>query len=550
MVFMCTKSVLSLRIIFLTELTPSLSSAILFDGLLPKLKREERMQRLLATTKQLERYRLAYPEGVPRQRAGFDENEAVELFPKTRGKEAKMAAPPPSFLVASIIDALAKSPQYVARVKVMPGEADEFCAEHIRSCGGGLVLTSDSDLLVHDLGKGGGVVFFADIGLDADAEGLTAPQFRVEDICERLSLKPDHGLAQLAFELFSDPHLTIEQAAERSRRAVASTSSPTDYTSFLGPYLSPEAGPQRERPGESLMLDPRVSELAIRCLPEVGEPGIEQLDTRSVGGGNDLAIYLPFLLDYPVRTSAWEASKKVRHLAYSLLESVRGSRISCVAEFRRPQSSSSGVQVHCLTASETEKEGAALLDLLAKIETGISNPELTWVILSIYFDVELTVHQGKECPLSFELLRQYILGTLDQGSWDYLHFLAQVQALLYSLRILKQLMEFTAYHASEGLSPMMAELRERLAGLPPLTAFPSVRSFGEIFRKFGKGNGLDCLGSLFSEREEVLEQIDAIQRAPTPKKGRRPNKRKVSMSKTAPVRPLSKNPFDVLAAQD
>jgi hypothetical protein len=215
------------------------------------------MQRLLATTKQLERFRIAYPEGVPRQRAGFDENAAVELFPKIRGKEAKVAAPILSFLVASIIDALASSPKYGPCVKVMAGEADGFCAENIR-VHGGLVLTSDSDLLVHDLGNNGGVVFLADISFDAGVEGLTAPLFRVEDICKRLSLKTDHGLAKLAFELVNDPQLTIEQAAERARRSAAATSNPVDFAEFLRPYLSPETVPGKIESAGNLLLDPYV----------------------------------------------------------------------------------------------------------------------------------------------------------------------------------------------------------------------------------------------------------------------------------------------------
>jgi hypothetical protein len=529
------------------ELMPFLSSAIYFDGLLPKSKREERMQRLLATTKQLERFCLAYPERVPRQRADFDENVMVELFPKIRGKEAKVAAPIPSFLVASIIDALAKAPKYAPRVKVMAGEADGFCAENIRA-NGGLVLTSDSDLLVHDLGNNGGVVFFADVSFDAEAKGLTAPLFRVEDICKRLSLKTDHGLAKLAFELVNDPQLTIEQAAELARRSTAATSNPVGYAAFLESYLSPETVPERDKSDDGTILDPRVSELALRCLPasKDGKPSCDHSST----GGNDLAIYLPFLLDYPVRTSAWETSKTIRKLAYSLLQLGRGVSISSVAEFRRPQSPSSGVRIHCFAPPDISKQAFELLNLLSRVDTGISNPELMWMALAIYLDIDTIMEQGKGSVPSFDLLRQYIVGNLDQGSWDFIHFLAQVQALLYSLRILKQTIEFTACHAPTGLSPEITKLRERLAELPPLTAFPSVRNFGEMFRKFGKGNALQCLSDLFCGQQEVLEQIEAVQRVPTPKKGRKARKRKASMSTAAPVRPISKNPFDILAGED
>ncbi|KAK0643535.1 XPG domain containing-domain-containing protein [Cercophora newfieldiana] len=522
-------------------------SAIYFDGLLPQSKREERMQRLLVMTKQLERYRLAYPEGVPRQRAEFDDTAAVELFPKTRGKDAKLAAPIPSFLVASIIDALSKSSAYASRVKMMPGEADGFCAENVRAHGG-LVLTSDSDLLVHDLGNDGGVVFFADLNLDTELKALTAPLFRVEDISKRLSLKGDHSLAKLAFELVIDPSLTIEQAAELSRRATAATNNPSNYAEFFESYLSPETVTDSVERDDRPILDPRVSELALRCLPATKD--CASSNKRADRASKDLAIYLPFLLDFPVRISAWETSKSIRQLSYSLLQLARNEPIASVAEFRRPQSPSSGLQAPCFTPSDIGKEASELLDLLSRIETGITSPSLQWMVLAVYLDVDLSMRQGKENPLSLELLRQYTLGTLDQGSWSFIHFLAQLQALLYSLRILKQIMEFTARYALERLSPETEKLRERLGELPPFTTFPSLRGFGEMFREFGKANALQCLSSLFSGQQEVLDQIESVQKAPTPKKGRKGKKRKASMPITAPVRPLSRNPFDILAGQD
>ncbi|KAK0619828.1 XPG domain containing-domain-containing protein [Immersiella caudata] len=515
-------------------------SAIIFDGLLPKAKREERMQRVLATTKQLEHYRLAYPDGVPRQRAEFDEKAAVELFPKTRGKEAKVAAPVPSFLVAAIIDSLSTSPRYGSRVKVVAGEADGFCAEIVR-IHGGLVLTSDSDLLVHKLGNNGGVVFLADIGLDVETKTLNAPLFRVEEICARLSLKSDQGLSKLAFELITDPSLTIEQAAELARKSTAATISPSTYNEFVQSYISPETVIESVENGDRPTLDPRVSELALRCLPAGEDSG---------SGSNDLSVYLPFLLDYSARTSAWEQSKIVRQLAYSLLQVIRGQPILSVAEFRRPQSPSSGLQVHCFAQLDIGRESSVLLDLLSRIETGTTNPDLIWMMLAVYQDVNLSLRQGKESPPCFEQLRQYTLGTLDQGSWGFIHLLAQVQGLLYSLRILKQLLEFTAYHASKEIPPEAAKLRERLVSLPPLTAFPSARDFGESFRKLGQANGLQSLSDLFSGEHEILTQIEAIRKAPTPRKGRKAKKRKASMPITASARPLSRNPFDILARQD
>jgi hypothetical protein len=521
---------------------PSLSSALYFDGLLPRWKKSERMQRVLETSRQLQRYRLAYPDGVPRQRLEFDENVPVELFPftKPQEKDAHVAAPIPGFLVPAIIDALSSSPVYGPRVKVVGGEADGFCAEDIRAHGG-LVLTSDSDFLVHDLGNNGGVVFLTDISLDMETKALTAPLFRIRDICARLSLKPNHGLSELAFEMVTDPDLTVGQAAELVRRSAAATSSPSAYKTFLQQYVSPETALAKSDDGPT--LDPRISELALRCL---------STGTDSDQKNNDLAIYLPFLLDYQVRTSAWEQSKRIRRLAYSLLQLVQRGPVPSVAEFRRPLTPSSGLEVKCLAPIEIGKESSALLDVMCSIEAGLPSTDLVWMALAAYQDIDLSLHQGKQSPPCFELFRQSRFGALDQASWRFIHFLAQVQGALYSLRILKQILEFTAYHAPNELPPEVAKLRVRLAGLPPLTAFPSVGDFGDMFYRFGTANGLQCLSHLFSEEQEVLEQIEAIHKPPTPAKERGTEreiakKRKATTPMTPPAPTLSRNPFDVLA---
>lgn len=59
----------------------------------------------------------------------------------------------PWFLVPAIIDALRKHEQYWGVTRLVSGEADRFCAEDVCKQGG-TVLTSDSDLLVHNFGHG------------------------------------------------------------------------------------------------------------------------------------------------------------------------------------------------------------------------------------------------------------------------------------------------------------------------------------------------------------------------------------------------------------
>ncbi|KAK5651546.1 hypothetical protein OQA88_11911 [Cercophora sp. LCS_1] len=524
-------------------------SAIFFDGLLPDWKRPERMQRLSSTSKQILHYHLAHPAGFPRQRPQFDGSSPVELFPKPRGSESGTAAPVPPFLVPAVLDALRTSPTYGPRTKVVAGEADEFCAENARA-NGGIVFTSDSDLLIHDLGPNSSVVFFADIDLNVEAARLEARQFRPGDVCKRLSLKADNGLTHLGFEILRDPYASLEQAAERARRTATASSEPSGFNEFSSQYLAPA----REDEGFhdlSSSLDPRVAEISLSDHPLGGT--LEPRVASPSGDRPGLAMFLPSLIDCPTRTSAWESSKGIRELAYSLLPLVRQELVKSVSEFRRLQSpSSSGIQFKFLSHSKLNLKAAELASLLSKIQANGQDPGLACFTLAVYQDALLAIDQGKDHYLAFQLLRDHTLKVINEGSWEFIHFLAQTQACLYSLRMLGQLLK-TAERCKAKLSVEMIDLSKKLELLPPLTEYPSARTFADSFSQF-EGNGFACLTDLFdgNDMEAVREQIEAIRRPPTPKKGRKSRKRKAPASPAdyKTLRPISTNPFAALAGSD
>ncbi|KAK0714989.1 XPG domain containing-domain-containing protein [Lasiosphaeris hirsuta] len=501
-------------------------SAIYFDGFLPRSKRAERMRRLIGTSKDLVKYHLANPTGVPRQRPTFEE-KTVELFPKSWGGDVKVTPPTPSFLVPAIIDALRRSTEFGPRTKLVPGEADGFCAENVRS-NGGIVLTSDSDLLVHDLGPDGSVVFFEDIDTDVESEHLVALQYQIPKICQRLSLKSNNNFPRVAFMLLMDPHLSLEQAAEKARSSASNTDDFDGYSEFIDDYNSPETAPNVGVEHGS-GLDPRVSEIAFRSSDD-----------------QDLAMFLPPLLDSPSRTSAWEASKGIRQLSYSLLRSVRGTAIQSVSEFRRLQSPSSGTRVQIPPPSDIEEEASTLLDLLAAIKAVVKKAELSWLALSVYQDVALTISQGKNQPLSLDLIGQYVTGMLDQGSWEFLHMLSQAQATYYSLRMLRQVIGFTVHNGAGDFPTAVSKLTKVLSSLPTLSGFPCVANFADMLQDFKNQGGLTCLASLCNE---ILPQIEALQKPPVTK-DKRSKKRKSELKSQHNNRPRPSNPFGILGTQD
>ncbi len=529
----------------------SISSAIYFDGYLPTSKRPERIQRLIKLSRDLTKYHSTFPTKVPWGNARLAVDATVDLFPSAWPMEKKAKPPPPPFLVPAVIDALRFSPKFGSLVKLVSGEADGFCAEHVRQKGG-TVLTSDSDLLVYDLGESGGVVFLADIDLDMEPHRLRAPQYRPADICRRLSLKTDRGLQYLAFELSRDHHLTLEQAVEKAKRSEAVLTSPNEYLEFIEQYLSPEVVPT---PGEAGIppLDPRVSEMALRSLRLTGAAAPTSDNILASQASNDagLEMFLPFLLDCPSRTSAWEASKPMRQLAYGLLHSGRNSSIASVSEMRRLQSASSGSQVSVPSSADMDELGSSLLGVLSKIETGTdkvgAKSVLLWVALAIYQDIVMTMDRGKGYPLSLEVLGQDAKGKLDICSWEFLHFLAQAQATFYSLRMLWQVLDFSRQQTG-ALPANIQKFMIFLPYLPHLETFPSAGAFAASLQKAREPECLSCLQSLCAEYEDIVPLIKSIKRPQDNKKSKKRKAAASSEGNNAKVaKPRSNNPFDLLA---
>ncbi|KAK4231326.1 Deoxyhypusine hydroxylase [Podospora fimiseda] len=489
-------------------------SQIYFDGFLPALKRPERTQRLAAMTKDLVKYHSLYPTKVPKERSLSLAESVPELFPTSWGGEAYTKPPIPPFLVPVVIDALRCS-KYRPVTTIVGGEADGPCASFVRDSGG-IVLTSDSDLLVHDLGENGAVVFFPDIEADVEAKNLISPQYQRSNICRKLSINPDTGLSYLSFEILNDRHLTVEQGAERSRRGDAITLTKHEYDRFLALYLSPETA-LNDSTSSCSSLDPRISELVFQ-LSNASLP--ENTETK-------LEMYLPFLLDSPSRTSAWESSKDIRCLAYHCLLSTRQTSLRCVSEMRRLQSTSSGVQFEVEHTSKLDEECAALLKTLARIKSNIQDSNLVWAVLTIYQDILMTVDRARGTPLSLDLLAHEVKGDLDHSSWDFLHLVAQAQATYYSLRMVKQL---------AGLAPqteLMAELIGTLSELPSLKDFPSIHNFSDTLRRVREQGGLKSLTALCADFDDILPRIESIGK-PSPVESKKSNKRKAIQTAAEP----------------
>lgn len=426
-----------------------------------------------------------------------------------------------------------------------------YCA-HNASGTGGIILTSDSDLLIHDLGEDGCVVFFSDIDIDPSSGCLTALQFRVKTIQKRLSLKPQDGLSQLAFEMVNDPHASLEQAVAAAKRSRAVSSNPEEYAEFRSQYDDPETA-RRGRVSGGQELDPRISEIALDCLPSQDDDDEENQ--------RQLAVYLPFLLDSPSRTSAWEPSQGCRNMAYSLLQLVNGTPPREVTEFRRLQALSAGSRTDGFESLEDLQRSLSGLGAAISLSGDALPDEMSkFMALSFFWDIKTTLGKGRSDPLCLKVLRQVFLGTLQQESWDFVHLLAQTQATLYSFRILGQAIKFAGRNGkgtTERLEKEMAMLESHRTNLPPLKSFPSVGEFGDLLQKFLDSGGLEGVKALVADglgSTEVDSMLDAVQLPPPASKKRKGNggkKRKSSHSEHTVARPSRpRNPFEALAGRE
>lgn len=439
--------------------------AIYFDGYLPPSKLPVRMDRMVKSTSQLNQFHATCSDGCSSHHLlSRQSSAAVDLF-TSRQPDAKQLLPPP-FLVPAIIDSLRESPQYHTLVHQVPGEADTFCAKHLASHGG-MVLTSDSDLLVHDL-AGGRVAFLRDISILDGGGSWQSLIYDPRTICQRLGLSPGEA-HRMGYEVYRSPQTTISQLARDCAQPVPSRDEDI-YEEFCEQYLHHETGSVPLTSGKDLLpieyLDPRLSELVI-CL------GAEATDRDSA------KMFLPVLIESPMRGSAWEPSTVIRQLGYTILRQLVPGATSAVQEYRRVQERQQRGKSIPLLSKEAAKEAVTkFLEAINEAKRlADSNAVSLWWALSLTLDIRGAEEQEKKSHTR-RMLEQWGQRPLSPPGakvpWDVIHFTCQIQASYYSLRILRQVMDLVPNTAQDSFLEKTKSLREALAGIPTLHEFPRV----------------------------------------------------------------------------
>lgn len=445
---------------------------------------------------------------------------------------------------------------YSPLVTVVPGEADVYCATYLCQHGG-VVFTGDSDLLVHDLGPAGAVCFFPDLESTPESEPafLSGHLYRPSTIIERLRIPRAHGLRALAFEIITDSQGSFRNLLKQAVNQNAIEADPSRYEAFCEEYtthLFPLSLEKVHDPKEGTSfldalqwLDPRVSEFVLQF------PSLSTLAGQEIPNADSRHVFLPFLIDCPVRISAWEMSVSVRQLAYGLLNLIvpEDQRCFTMYEHRRQQKSSTGREWQLPLASEIPEACFALIaqfDQLSATVSGSSDLNF-WTTFAVYHDVQYAFVNDK---LSFaNLATQQLLNTSVRGktnksmafTWDMIHFFAQVEGSYYSFRILKQILGLLYCHSQKQHLPQpLFLLHDRLRNLPLLTVSHDYNSRMTVTQ-------LEEIKELVKNVQDMLRIDDQTSPANSSTSSRK-RRKKINTKKSTPTQ-MPNNLFDLLEVE-
>ncbi|KAL1965416.1 hypothetical protein VTN77DRAFT_5672 [Rasamsonia byssochlamydoides] len=472
---------------------------IYFDGALPLSKRDTRLSRLEKSRRKLETFCMTNRKGFKISRTGREPLliDPYKVLQSRSIPERYKNLPGNQFMVSSVFEDLKyrwnwfnikKTSEIFAKMslfrdsdypwadicEIVPGEADIYCGELLKENQGTAVLTNDSDLLVHDLGAQGLVIFLNSVEMEGwNPEHPANAEIKAMGLCpatlsRRLGIL---GVQYLAYELKLDPHAGIRELIRRSKLVPETAEQSPAYIQFMEEYR-----PRKDitycpsfDPSVLQTLDTRVSELVLQY---VSEPVL----------GEDVPqIYFPVLHEDHSRRSAWIEGRNIRCLGYSLLNAFRASqeRYPVVIECVRRGCRFCFDEIGLYDDGCIELELRTLLSRLRLVQEVTGQDPSSSIFWRIYALNELyNCSDGTLTWPSREELRRFFAFeyTDERMEWTDIHTLARVQAVLYSLRILTQILHVIPVHGGTK-----REVQMLLACLPPLHVL--MRSWSELRRE-------------------------------------------------------------------
>jgi hypothetical protein len=405
------------------------------------------------------------------------------------------------------------------------------------------------------------VAFFRDIGESPNAKpgSLQSQIYQSAVIAERVRLPKSHGLLALAFEMFMDNHGTFPKLVSQASTLKSIKTHEKLYEDFCKEY-KPLSAEMREIenavPVSSIFrsLDPRISEIVLQF------PALAKLAGKDATAGSSSRdaphVFLPFLLDCPIRTSSWEMSTSVRQLAYGLINLIipEDSRRFTVYEHKRQQKNSTGREWQLPSRSEIPDACMSVVRILDQLQERLPNASKVdlWVAAAISQDIEWASSLDKT-PLS-RVITDQLFDLQDPTtshkncSWDIIQFLAQIQGSYYSFRILKQIISLLIPHAEKGVLPeAVLSLHSHLKSLPGFCDVPDLNHVSSLYQEIQSHDMLEVAHEILGiDWPASVDPTEASVKLP-----RKKRKRKEVSSAIEPSagEKKSTNPFELLAQE-
>lgn len=377
---------------------------------------------------------------------------------------------------------------------MVSGEADAYCASVAR-CMGACILTNDSDLLLYDLGKYGSVVFLDSVELRSGFEQPLFPQIkatmlRPSLVARRLGIP---NLLLLAFQISkARPETSLVELLRRTKMGIAEVEM-TRYQQFACEYQSNPLQMQAQGTKELLeIIDTRISELfwQYEMRSEYTDMGYPH-------------VYLSVLNEDHTRKCAWAKGREYRQLAYSIMNLSRPihERHCFIAEFVRRGRRISEDKLRLLDEGSISAELELLQARLESLQSSFrrSSDNLDYWAAFALCDVYL-VADAELAQNDFQKLEQFFKhGYIGKKlKWEDIHLTAQIHAVLYSLRILKQILDLFY-----PMDVVVLNLRAILDKLPPLHIMmdPASRRAEVYMSILTTAQLSDCFGRLVQRRQ-------------------------------------------------
>ncbi|PLN75319.1 XPG domain containing-domain-containing protein [Aspergillus taichungensis] len=402
--------------------------------------------------------------------------------------------------ISEVVDGIFQKPlaldcanlPWADRTVMVPGEADSQCV-YIANKTGSSILTNDSDLILYDLHSAGPVVFLDSINL-SDCNTGTYPDMQIKamGICpaaisSRLGVS---NILFLAYHLRDNPNMGLTGLIQLSKTTYETQSNDSQYLLFAGEYIGRNSV---YFPGDSVHtlpqnLDARVSELFCQCK-------IQHADVLD----EIPHMYLPILFEDHMRRCGWWDSRLYRRLGYSAFNATLppSDKRAYIYEYVRRGGRIVRDRISLEDDNWIAEETQAFLSRYQLVQNtigGDTNSPFFWRVLALY---ELYGPGRASTFLSAGQLSQFLrFGRLGAAvGWADVHLSAQIQSVLYSLRILQQLIGISATSSGH-----LGCLKSVLGGLPPLHVI--TRSLQEITTECLSIYAVEqLLGQLFSFSE-------------------------------------------------